>query len=144
MTMNYLEAKVRYKTMDEEGRRKTANETYLIDALSYTEAEAKLLKELENAIHDDYFITGIKKSNIEEVLVPGGVISAKWYKAKIAIVDADPQTGKEQKQNRFLLIAEEDVDKALERLQKEISNYVIPVEIISIGDSNIIDVINHN
>lgn len=78
------------------------------------------------------------------MLVSGGVISAKWYKAKIAIVDADPQTGKEQKQNKFLLIAEEDVDKALERLQKEISNYVIPVEIISIGDSNIIDIINHN
>ena len=56
--MNYLESKVKYNKVTEEGRVKRATETYLVDAMSYTEAEAKTLQELEGV--DDIFIDSIK------------------------------------------------------------------------------------
>ena len=139
--MNYLESKVKYNKVTEQGRVKRATETYLVDAMSYTEAEAKTLQELEGV--DDIFIDSIKKSNIEEVLKqPQPIDDAKWYKAKIAVIDANP-LGVEKKTFRYLLIEGSNVDEALETLQKELGKYVIPVEIVSIGDSNIFGIIEH-
>lgn len=139
--MNYLESKVKYNKGTEEGRVKRATETYLVDAMSYTEAEAKTLQELEGV--DGIFIDSIKKSNIEEVLKqPQPIDDAKWYKAKIAVIDANP-LGVEKKTFRYLLIEGSNVDEALETLQKELGKYVIPVEIVSIGDGNIFGIIEH-
>ena len=73
---------------------------------------------------------------------PQPIDDAKWYKAKIAVIDANP-LGVEKKTFRYLLIEGSNVDEALETLQKELGKYVIPVEIVSIGDSNIFGIIEH-
>lgn len=136
----YFEAKVKFTAPDNNtGRIKRMTETYLVDALTYTEAESRTI---ENFKHDgiDWEIDSIKKSNIEEVLsTPGD----KWYKAKIAITDVDV-AGREKKAPRYMLLSATDMDEALKSLQKELESYVVPVEIVSIADSNIVDVYNHD
>ena len=83
---------------------------------------------------------GLKKSNITELVESNDGNDDKWFKAKVAIIDADGISGKEKRSNQYFLVAASDVDRALENLQKSLSTYVVPFEIVQVGDSNIIDV----
>lgn len=140
MTANWFECKVKYMKVDENGREKKVTEAYLLDAMSYTEAESRITHELESVIKGDYYITSLKKSNITELVESVDEADDRWYKAKIAIIDADETSGKEKKSNQYFLIAAANIDKALENLTKSLSTYVIPYEIASLNDTQFMDV----
>ena len=65
----WFECKAKYEKIDEEGRLKKVNETYLLDAMSFTEAETRIYKELETMISGEFQVTKIAKSNITEVIL---------------------------------------------------------------------------
>ena len=64
MTSNWFEAKVKYVKVTDEGKEKKVTETYLFDAVSYTEAESRTLESLREMVQGDFYIAGLKKSNI--------------------------------------------------------------------------------
>ena len=64
MTANWFEAKVKYMKVNEDGREKKVNEAYLLDAMSYTEAESRIMHEMESVISGDYYISSLKKSKL--------------------------------------------------------------------------------
>lgn len=140
MTANWFEVKVKYTKVDEDGRQRKVSKLYLLDAVSFTEAESRIIEELREIIQGDFYIEAIKKSNITELVESKDGNDDKWFKAKVAIIDADSISGREKKTNWYHLVAGENVDKALENLQKSLSTYVVPFEIVQVGDSNIMDV----
>lgn len=140
MTANWFEVKVKYTKVDEDGRQRKVSKLYLLDAVSFTEAESRIIEELREIIQGDFYIESIKKSNITELVESKDGNNDKWFKAKVAIIDADSISGREKKTNWYHLVAGENVDKALENLQKSLSTYVVPFEIVQVGDSNIMDV----
>lgn len=140
MTANWFEVKVKYTKVCEDGREKKVSELYLLDAVSFTEAESRIIEELREMIQGDFCIEAIKKSNITELVDSNDANDDKWFKAKVAIIDCDSISGKEKRSNQYFLVAGSDVDKSLENLQKALSTYVIPFEIVQVGDSNIMDV----
>lgn len=140
MTANWFEVKVKYTKVCEDGREKKVSELYLLDAVSFTEAESRIIEELREMIQGDFCIEAIKKSNITELVDSNDANDDKWFKAKVAIIDCDSISGKEKRANQYFLVAGSDVDKSLENLQKALSTYVIPFEIVQVGDSNIMDV----
>lgn len=140
MNTNYFEVKVKYVAVGDDGKEKKVSELYLIDGMSFTEVETRIVEKLREMIHNDFNIEAIKKSNITELVESNDGNDDKWFKAKVAIIDADGITGKERRSNQYFLVAASDVDRALENLQKSLSTYVVPFEIVQVGDSNIIDV----
>lgn len=140
MTANWFEVKVKYTKVDEDGRQRKVSELYLLDAVSFTEAESRIIEELREIIQGDFYIEAIKKSNITELVDSNDANDDKWFKAKVAIIDADSISGREKRSNQYFLVAGSDVDKSLENLQKALSTYVVPFEIVQVGDSNIMDV----
>lgn len=140
MTANWFEVKVKYTKVDENGRQRKVSELYLLDAVSFTEAESRIIEELREMIQGDFCIEAIKKSNITELVDSNDANDDKWFKAKVAIIDCDSISGKEKRSNQYFLVAGSDVDKSLENLQKALSTYVVPFEIVQVGDSNIMDV----
>ena len=140
MTANWFEVKVKYTKVCEDGREKKVSELYLLDAVSFTEAESRIIEELREMIQGDFCIEAIKKSNITELVESNDANDDKWFKAKVAIIDCDSISGKEKRANQYFLVAGSDVDKSLENLQKALSTYVVPFEIVQVGDSNIMDV----
>ena len=96
MTANWFEAKVKYMKVNEDGREKKVNEAYLLDAMSYTEAESRIMHEMESVISGDYYISSLKKSNITELVPSEDENDDRWYKAKVNIIDADEVSGKEK------------------------------------------------
>ena len=140
MTANWFEAKVKYVKVGEDGKEKKMSELYLLDAMSYTEAESRITENLREMIQGDFYIVGLKKSNITELVESNDGNDDKWFKAKVAIIDADQISGKEKKSNQYYLVAGADIDSALANLHKSLSTYVVPFEISPLADKNIMDV----
>ena len=94
-THNWFEGKVKYVKTCDDGKEKKVSETYLVDAISYTEAEARIFSEMEHIISGPFILSSLKKSNIVEIVASGDENDDRWYKGKVAILDADELTGKE-------------------------------------------------
>lgn len=140
MTANWFECKIKYTKVTEEGKEKKVSEMYLLDAMSYTEAESRITGALASMIQGDFYIAGLKKSNITELVESNDESDDKWYKAKIGIIDADQISGKEKKSNQYFLVAGANINSALANLEKSLSTYVVPFEIDAIADTAFMDV----
>ncbi|MBI9057526.1 MAG: DUF4494 domain-containing protein [Labilibaculum sp.] len=139
MTNNWFECKVKYVKIDEvSGKEKKVSEPYLVDAVSFTEAEARIHKELEQMIGGEFNVTNISKSNVTE-LYPNEN-GDRWYKAKVSFVDVDEASGKEKKANNYMLTEANNVKQAYEFLEESLSTMIVPYEIHSITESPLMDV----
>ncbi|MDR1273782.1 MAG: DUF4494 domain-containing protein [Odoribacteraceae bacterium] len=141
MTANWFECKVKYLKVGDDGKEKKVSELYLLDALSYTEAEGRITAELSAMIQGDYEIAGLKRSSISEWVVSNDGNDDKWFKAKISIIDADHLTGKEKRSHQYFLVAGATLERALANLQESLSTYIVPYEIASLADTAFVDVL---
>jgi hypothetical protein len=138
MTNNWFECKVKYVKIDENGKEKKVTEPYLVDAVSFTEAEARIHTELEKMIHSDFIVTNISKSNISELFPNEN--GDRWFKAKTSFVTVDEESGKEKKSNNYMLVEANNVKDAYEYLTEGLSDMIVPFEIPSVTESPIMDV----
>ena len=86
-------------------------EPYLIDAMSFTEAETKINKELEPYISGDSLIVAIKIANYSE-LIPNEH-GDRWFKCKVSFVSLDEEKGKESISNAYILVQANNVKESL-------------------------------
>jgi len=98
------------------------------------------MTEMEEIIPGSYIIASLKKSNITEIVNSNDESDDRWYKAKVALIDADDISGKEKKSNIYYLIAAGSINKALTNLDKSLESYVIPCEVVSLTDTQIMDI----
>jgi len=138
MTNNWFECKVKYVKIDENEKEKKVTEPYLVDAVSFTEAEARIHTELEKMIHSDFIVTNISKSNISELFPNEN--GDRWFKAKTTFVNVDEESGKEKKSNNYMLVEANNVKDAYEFLTEGLSDMIVPFEIPSVAESPIMDV----
>ena len=138
MSNNWFECKVKYVKIDENGKEKKVTEPYLVDAVSFTEAEARIHIELEKMIHSDFMVTNISKSNISELFPNEN--GDRWFKAKTSFVTVDEESGKEKKSNNYMLVEANNVKDAYEFLTEGLSDMIVPFEIPSVAESPIMDV----
>ena len=138
MTNNWFECKVKYVKIDENGKEKKVTEPYLVDAVSFTEAEARIHTELEKMIHSDFVVTNISKSNVSELFPNEN--GDRWFKAKTSFVTVDEESGKEKKSNNYMLVEANNVKDAYEYLTEGLSDMIVPFEIPSVTESPIMDV----
>jgi hypothetical protein len=130
--------KVKYAKENEEGLLKNISEQYLVDAVSFTEAEAILYDRLASQIRGDFQVTGISKSNIVDVFFYED--SDIWYKCKISYLVADADSGKEKKVTQYMIVTAEDVKNAYDRIQESLSNMLVSFRIPDIVESSIVEV----
>ena len=109
----WFEVKVRYFKVLENGKEQVVSENYFVDALSFTEVEARAITEMQMIASGNFEISNIKKSNITEVVASGDETDDRWYKCKVVIIDVDDLSGKEKKSNTYALVAAKNTDTAL-------------------------------
>jgi len=135
----WFEVKVSYVKIDSDGRERKVTETYLMDAVSYTDAETRIVKEMNQIIRGGEFtVKGIKESNIVEIFPFDN--GEWWYKAKVSLVTIDEVAGREKKINNYFLVAANDLAQALERLTEGMSYILVPVHCSAIALTPICDV----
>ena len=140
MNANWFEVDVRRIRIDEYGRELRVSEIYLLDAMSYTEAESRIIREMESITSGDFWITRLKKSNVTEVVESTDANDDRWYKAKVAIIDADKVSGREKRSFLYYLVAASDVSRALENLNKALETFMMPWKVGSVSDSHVSDI----
>lgn len=138
MSATWYECKVKYKKTHESGEKKVTTDTYLLDAVSYTEAEARITEEMKTYTSEDFRIMNIKVANFSEVHPFEN--SDRWFKSKVSLIALDEESGKEKKTNIYLLVQANDVKEAFENtttaMAETMGDYTIP----SITESPILDV----
>ena len=130
--------KVKYAKENEEGLLKSISEQYLVDAVSFTEAEAILYDRLGSQIRGDFQVTSISKSNIVDVFYFED--ADQWYKCKITYLIADGDNGKEKKVTQYMIVTAEDVRQAYDRIQESLSNMLVSFRVPDITESPIMEV----
>ena len=134
----WFECKVKYVKIDDDGRERKVSEVYLVDAVTFTDAETRIIKQLQTMVRGEFVVDNIKKSNIVEIFPHED--GEWWYKAKIAIVTIDENAGKEKKINNYFLVAADDIKQALQRLEDGLSYILVPYPTTSLAVCNIVDV----
>ncbi len=135
---NWFECKIKYDKIDEYGKEKPVSESYVVDALSFTEAEGRLVKMLEGEIPDEFIVTGITKAKLDEIVPDED--ADYWYKCKVMLKDIDEKSGKEKKIQSQVLVAADDFRGALESAEKSLEQVLVPWEIHQIALTKIVDV----
>lgn len=139
MMQTWFECKVKYLKVSESGNEQIVTENFLLDAVSYTDAETRIIRQMQQIVKGGEFsIVDIKKSRIAEVFPYEA--GEWWFKATINLVTVDEEAGKEKKVRSYYLVMADDIKEALNRLEESLSYLVIPFVTTSMSLSTIADV----
>ena len=100
----WFECKIRYEKVMEDGLQKKVNENYVVDALSFSEAETRITEEMSAYISGEFEVADIKKAAFKEVFFTDDNIADKWYKAKLQFITIDEKTEKEKRSTVTYLV----------------------------------------
>lgn len=135
----WFETKVKYdKTMLDTGAIKSVTEPYLVDALSFTEAEARITKEMEPFVSGELTVTAVRKVRFEDVLYHEG--GDRWYKVKINMITIDEKAGAEKRSASFSLVQASEFKLALDYFLEAMKSVLFDFEIVNITEMAYIDV----
>ena len=138
MSTTWYECKVKYRKTDETGTQKITTEPYLIDALSYTEAESRINEEMSAYISEEFKITNIKVANYAEIHPFEN--ADRWFRSKVSLLAYDEESGKERKTNMYLLVQANDVKEAYDSTTRVMKGTMGDYTIPAISESPIMDV----
>jgi hypothetical protein len=139
---SWFTIKVKYTKQLEDGRLKRVTEPYLVDAISFTDAEARIYEEVGTNIKGEFLITGISKTDYADIFYYED--ADDWYKCKLSYVSVDADSGKEKKISNNFLVTAQDVKQAYERIKESLSDMTVTFEVPSIMLSPIVEVIPYN
>lgn len=134
----WFECKVRYEKTGEDGLPKKVNEPYLVDALTFTEAEARIIEEIRPFVSGDFTVSNIRRARIAELFDnPSG---DKWYRSKVNFITLDEEKGVEKKTAVTMMVQAATIKDALALLIEKLSSTLSDWEVVAITETAIMDV----
>lgn len=138
--MEWFECKVKYDKTMENGLIKQVTEAYLVDALSFTEAERRFLEEIEPFMSGEFMVTNINHVKIAELFESNDGLADRWFKCKVAFITIDEKTGAEKRANQTMMVQAVDLRDAIRRLDKAMEGTLGDYTIASVAETAIMDV----
>lgn len=143
-TSTWFECKIRYEKTMEDGSQKKVTELYVVDALSFTEAEASIIEEMSSYISGQFEVKDIKKAAYGEIFFSDSPSADRWYKTKLQFITIDDKTEKEKKSNVNYLVHGSTLPGAVKSIDEVMGGTMIDYVIASIAETQIMDVFEHN
>ena len=139
---NWFECKVSYEKILENGMQKKVIEPYLVDALSFTEAEARIIEELKPFITGEFVIADIKRARLSELFFnPEG---DRYFRAKVNFITLDEKSGSEKRKSVNILAQASDIEEALDVVKKGMIGTMADYEISSLAETTLMDVFRYS
>lgn len=138
MMHTWFECRVRYDKTLENGMQKKVTEPYLVDALSFTEAEARIIKEITPFINGEFEIANIKKARINEMFFDES--GDKWFRAKVNFITLDERSGMEKRTPSYMMVQANDTAGAMKGLVQGMLGTLADYEVEAITETKIMDV----
>ncbi|MBQ9652207.1 MAG: DUF4494 domain-containing protein, partial [Prevotella sp.] len=114
----WFETKIGYEKPAEDGMMKKVKEQYVVDALSFTEAERRISEEMSSYISGAFDVIDIKKATYKEVFFSEDASADRWFKAKLQFITIDEKTEKEKRANVYYLVHAANFQQAVANVQE--------------------------
>jgi len=138
MMHTWFECKIRYDKVMENGMNKKVTEPYLVDALSFTEAEARIIEEITPFISGEFTVSDIKRANYSELFEDA--TGDRWFKCKLQFITLDEKSGAEKKISTYVLVQAGDLREAIKNLDEGMKGTMADYVIASVTETAIMDV----
>ena len=140
MMHTWFECKIRYEKTMENGMNKKVTEPYLVDALSFTEAEARIIEEMTPFISGEFTVSDIKRANYSELFFSEEEAADRWFKCKLTFITLDEKSGAEKKTSTNILVQAADLRDAVKKLDEGMKGSMADYIISSMAETAIMDV----
>ena len=142
-TANWFLCKIRYEKVMEDGLQKKVTEQYVVDALSFTEAEARITEEMSSYISGEFEVVEIDRCVFKEIFFSDEDMADKWYKTKLQFITIDEKTEKEKKSNVYYLVQGSSLENARKNIDEVMGGTMIDYVINSVSETKIEDVFEY-
>ena len=140
----WFETKIGYEKTTEDGMPKRVKELYVVDALSFTEAEKRICEEMSSYISGAFEVVDIRKATYKEIFFSEDASADRWYKAKLQFITIDEKTEKEKRSNVFYLVHAANFQQAASNINEVMGGTMIDYVIASIAETAVMDVFEAN
>lgn len=140
VSKNWFETIVRYDKAMESGEMKKVNETYVVDALSFGEAEENITREMSHYISGDFDIKNINPVPYSEIFFSDKDTDDKYYRVKLSFITIDERTQKEKKSKVTYLVQANSLEQARKNTEEVMNGTMIDYEFASVTETKILDV----
>lgn len=137
---NWFECKVSYEKTLENGLTKKVTEPYVIDAISYAEAEERIITEMQPFMFGEFSISGIKEVSFSDIFFNDSDVADLWFKCKLSFITFDERTGAEKRSNCYMLVQASDIRDAIKHLDEQMKGTIGDYIIASVAETKIMDV----
>jgi len=124
----------------ENGLTKKVNEPYLVDALNFTEAEARIIEEIRPFMSGEFTVSDIKRANYSELFSSDEEAADRWFKCKLLFITLDERSGAEKKTSVQILVQAADLRDAVKKLDEGMKGTMADYQIASVAETAIMDV----
>jgi len=135
---NWFECKIKYEKTAEEGKIVKVNEAYLVDALTFSEAEERINKEMEPFISGEFSVSNIRRARINEMFFNEN--GDKWYRCKVFFITLDEEKGIEKKIATTMMVQANDVKEAWDGLNEGMKGSMADYQVAAITETTVMDV----
>lgn len=142
-TSTWFECKVRYEKTQEDGSEKLVNELYVVDALSFTEAEASIIDNMSVYVSGEFKVANINPTNYNEIFFSDIDDDDLWFKARLAFITIDEKKDKEKRTYVNYLIQAKCIERAKRYVDEVMGKTMIDYELKSLSETKIFDVFEH-
>lgn len=124
----------------ENGMNKKVNEPYLVDALSFTEAEARIIEEMTPFITGEFTVSDIRRANYSELFPSDEETADRWFKCKLIFITLDEKSGAEKKSSTMVLVQAADLRDAVKKLDEGMKGTMADYQIAAVQETALMDV----
>ena len=142
-TAEWFECKIRYEKTMEDGLQKKITEYYVVDALSFTEAEQRIMEEMSSYNSGEFEVADIKKAVYKEIFFSDADMADRWYKTKLQFITIDEKTEKEKRSTVNYLCQAGSFNGAVKNIEEVMGGTMIDYVIASVSESTLMDVFEY-
>ena len=135
---SWFTVKVKYTKQLENGSFKRVSEPYLLAAMTFTDAEARIYEELGSSIRGEFQVTGIARTDLHDIFQYDD--TETWFKCKVTYDRMDEEGEKAKTVSQNFLVSATNVKEAYERTVVSLSTLMIDFNIVSIVSSPIVEI----
>lgn len=142
-TGSWYETGVKYQKMQEDGTEKVVTERYVVDALSFTEAEETIIDEMSVYVSGEMTVNNLGKAKYNEIFFSDVDDDDKWYRSKLQFITIDDKSDKEKHTNVVYLVQAKSLACALRYIDEVMGKTMIDYDVVGINETKIYDVFEH-
>lgn len=143
MNTEWFEVTIAYDAISESGADVVKKEVYLVDAVSFGDAEERVYNERKAYITGDSLVAKVKRVKYEEIIQHVDDVKDKYYKARIELISFDETSGEEKRKRYNILVNASDFYDAVEKLKDGIKVWLADIEVISMQETPILEVFRY-